>query len=123
MALGKRKRRGSKHTEFDGDVQKQLEHDITQQSGLTPFTVEVLRNEQSRPKSRPIDGKCASGSIDRSSVKRDPGISPESTTVCYAIQPGEKWESMKKYKTFIGTQPAGTKRLSHYLIPCIVEPL
>ena len=103
MALGKRKRQCSKRVKFEGDNHNEPEHDRNQPPGFTPFAVEVLRNEQSRPKSRRIDGKRVSGSIDWSSVKSDVGFTAESTAVYYAIQPGQKWESMKRYKSFIST--------------------
>ena len=67
------------------------------------YRIEILRDVNSTPKSK---GKKGAKKIDYTKPKDEPAIAPEKERVTYTILPGSNWESMKKYKNFIGMIPA-----------------
>lgn len=64
-----------------------------------PFSVDVLKHLNSTPKK---GGKKGAKGADYTATKLEPLIDAHDDAAAYAITPGTNWESMRKYKNFVG---------------------
>ncbi|KAL9116531.1 MAG: hypothetical protein Q9187_006943 [Circinaria calcarea] len=67
-------------------------------NGHPPFGVVLLRDLNSTPKK---GGKKGTKGADHTAAKQEPLIDTDDDPAVYAITPGTKWESMRKYKNFV----------------------
>lgn len=68
-------------------------------NGHPPFSVVLLRDLKSTPKK---GGKKGAKGADHTAAKHEPLIDTDDDPAVYAITPGTNWESMRKYKNFVG---------------------
>lgn len=64
-----------------------------------PFSVVLLKDLNATPKK---GGKKGAKGADHTAAKLEPLIDADDDAAAYAITPGTNWESMRKYKNFIG---------------------
>lgn len=69
---------------------------------LSPFTIEYTKPGDTKPKKPRASVKSAINSNDHTTTKQEQGVEATDPPVSYMVMPGSMWESMKKYKNFIG---------------------
>ena len=67
-----------------------------------PFKVEFLKPGNVKPKRRRRSGNENVDYTDHTVAREEAGITAADKPITYMIIPGSAWDSMKKYKNFIG---------------------
>ena len=71
-----------------------------------PFSIEYLPHVGAEPKAKKRKGKATVD--DRTVGKVEPDAVEEGKEIAYVIRPGSLWDSMKKYKNFVGKVVRGS---------------
>lgn len=66
-----------------------------------PFSIQYLSTVDSKPKRRRVSG-TAKAEKDFAAGREEAGVGEAAKPVAFTVHPGSSWDSMRKYKNFIG---------------------
>lgn len=95
MTPSKRKRASDASTASDNESDANSTTAAPVEPVQSPFTLQLLRKSQTAKRQKNEEGKWTSPKEETSPLEKG-------APIYYKVAPREEWESMKKYKQFVG---------------------